>query len=841
MRPPLRSYQGTSAKPLATSSQETGRKQILLLANRCVDLSILLLLFVAPLFLGGRHPVGRLVLIAAALPGTIGLVLRVWVGRRLPLTNFQSFLLLGCLLIPIAQIMPAPAEWVGEVSPGLNFLFDESPPLVSHHDLLQTFSLSAVTTARSLPLLMAYVCIFVFLVSRLESLADTERLLILVTGCALSLAVLALLQAGYDNGKFLWIYDHPYREPGAIPRGPFQNENHLSSLLATILPIALYKTFRPAMAEASLPRGRQAGLWHGIQQGNRGRWLATSACIAIVLTVYATPSRGGAAMVGMAAFIWLGILAWNGLGLQVAARIPRTQWMNWGIALGALAVLGGITLLFQEVQKYSYWRAKIWAAAWAMWKDFPLLGIGIGNHRHVYRGYTDEYHFQTFSTSESSWLQILVETGGVGMLLAIFVVLSILWASVNLLRKHEKKQVVWVASAVLTSLVVSCVHAVGDFPWHIPACLIVVLTLSAVAIRLPSLIAKQSDGHDYKLESRCMTPMAASSLVLVLLAGHVWALGKSIPEAQAALKWDEYKRLVRDQQQERDSAEATLMRLVQETLAVDPNHLSARVQILTLQTAELEKQRFQLVDPQDMAIKILRHSAAIAAICPTESKPYLCAAIALNVLNAPIPQQQRLLMQAQRLRPVDGQIALRRGINALIAQDQQLANEQLGIALEMDPSYREQAVRAISLLFPMDQIIERWHPSRATAAILFKQVRDQPNVKQKMLAGRYYTARLREEAERSPALVDRIRLLDAAIDVVSEIKDDGLLMEVVSRKLEWKPDSVKTLLIRAEIHQRAGAIVQAQADIKRCVTIAPRDERVRRMAFHLDREAIRSR
>ena len=49
-------------------------------ATRCLDVSLLSVLFIASMVLAGRHPVGRLALMLAILPGTLGRVLEVLAG-----------------------------------------------------------------------------------------------------------------------------------------------------------------------------------------------------------------------------------------------------------------------------------------------------------------------------------------------------------------------------------------------------------------------------------------------------------------------------------------------------------------------------------------------------------------------------------------------------------------------------------------------------------------------------------------------------------------------------------------------------------------------------------------
>ncbi len=824
-------------------------------ANRCIDFSLLSVLFIASLVLAGRHPVGRLALMLAILPGTLGLVLKVLAGRKIPLTNLQFALMVLCLAVPTLQVIPFPSQWINQAAPGIERLFGPDTELASSTNFRNTFSLSDATTRRSLPMIVSYLCFFAFLVIRLDCLASMERVFAMIMGSAVLITVVALLQAHFGNGKFLWVYDHPSRLPENIPRGPFQNENHLSSLLATALPVILYFLFRAPHANANTfssvgghssrshaqrhshhrsSKHHPQPLLHSKSLRSILRVVAAIACVTIVCTVFATPSRGGAVIIAFAACLWPGIIGWRWIGSQYVSRVSPFQWLSIGatLCLGVIAYAGWA--LSQTIEQWSYWRAKLWAADFQIWRDFPLFGIGIGNHPHVYRAYLDEYVAVTFSTGESSWLQFLVETGLVGTLLAIFIVSVVFYTILRNLSVQMHLSHTMMLCASLAGLLASCTHATIDFPWHIPACFITVLALVAVAIRLPHFLSHAPKAVRPTLFDT--VPSLSIAIAGLLLMGNLWAISSAIPSARAARSWDDYRRIVRDQPEDRDSADSKdEIALLTQTLRLDPYHILARVKLTHYLAAELDRRRAQLQNSPELANTVLKQASLIATICPTESRSYLYASSAFAALDAPLAKQQLLLSQSQRLRLVDGRVALRLGVNALLAQDQALVDQQFTIALNQDPSYVEHVVGILSVLYPFDEILNRWHPNRNSTAVIFNQARQKGTADQLKKVGQYYCLRLAEDAEREISSSNRDHLLESALVVAKQVNDRGLQLQMANLRIVNQPQNVSLLLERAVLFIMQDDHESAKQDLQRARDISPHDSRIRQVAYQIDK------
>lgn len=73
-------------------------------------------------------------------------------------------------------------------------------------------------------------------------------------------------------------------------------------------------------------------------------------------------------------------------------------------------------------------RTDLWAAAWAVWRDAPLFGVGAGNFPSAKSAYADQIGFVARPdllldqpmVAHDVWLQALAETGLVGLVLIVF-------------------------------------------------------------------------------------------------------------------------------------------------------------------------------------------------------------------------------------------------------------------------------------------------------------------------------------------------------------------------------------------------------------------------------------
>lgn len=831
---------------LDTSAAKTHKLEAI--SRQLLETSILLVFFVAPWFLGGRHPIGEFALIIAVLPGVAGIVIRSLGGGTLNLSPSAIWILLVASLIPLIQIVPLPASWIQDISPGLEKLFLSQNLLGSLNAATDTISISPAATIKAYPLLIAYIAIFVILASRIETLADITWLIKIVVCSAGLLALTALLQAKFDNGRFLWLYEHPTRETGNIPRGPFQNENHLASLLATTFPALLYLLHQSTSVarnctEANSRKYKRPKISSGTTFSTTGTlqispqlWIFASIAVIFFITVYATPSRGGAAMLALSVSAWLAIIGWNKLGKRFASNINRIYWLvSGGFVLG-ITMLAATPMILRFVKQSSYWRWKVWNADFSIWRDFPVFGVGIGNRRYLYHAYMDEYFHQTFSYSESSWLQTLVETGCVGFTLNVLIAASVCFACLHTIGKAKESNTFVLACSLLAGLAISCLHAAGDFPWHIPTCFVTVLALAFLATRLSALTnvsTTNGRSQNYQLPAFISTILAT-----LLLLGTAWSIVQATPTALASLSWDNYRRLVRQTEgNENDQLSEAAVAALKETLRRDPNHLLARTALLYGKTLEFENQKFQLADIDTTSKQVLLECHRLAYLCPAESRVYFCAALAASMQNASIEQQQRYLLQAHRLRPTSGLVALKLGINYLLMQEMDNANSHFSLAINSDASFRKHAIQMIEPIFGAKRILDDFHPNHDALGALYQHLRSK-NSDDMAVIGTKFCESLLLNAQKSDSPFAKDKILSTAQEISRQIASPPLQLQILEARLKEAPNRADLLLDRATMLVQQGRIMEAKIDVQKSLELSPDSIKAKELAIALDRQAL---
>jgi putative inorganic carbon (HCO3(-)) transporter len=202
-------------------------------------------------------------------------------------------------------------------------------------------------------------------------------------------------------------------------------------------------------------------------------WVVNSACLVL------TFSRGGWIGFVVAGFVFLLLLIhW------FSVHLPRF-WRLWAVPIvlgvsAALLVLAVSALppLRDRVASIfvgrgdssNNFRINVWMAVIEMIKDHPFLGIGPGNvaFNQVYPRY-QQVGFNALS-AYSVFLEILVETGAIGLLCFLWLLLTTLsqgWRRIQALRKLRSREGFWLMAAVAT-LVGMLAHGMFDTVWYRP-------------------------------------------------------------------------------------------------------------------------------------------------------------------------------------------------------------------------------------------------------------------------------------------------------------------------------------------------------------------------------------
>lgn len=360
--------------------------------------------------------------------------------------------------------------------------------------------------------LVSYCAFFALVALRGFPLLILRSLIALGTG----LGLLAFLQQATWNGKLLWFFV-PYHwgspQPGSEGRlhGPFVNPDHFAGYLAMIVPLAVAAVLicgrRVRVMEKnhsdSLPIGSGAPAWitrivstlSSLQALSCGLSLLAAAMILSALVF--TLSRG-AFSAAFAALFFMAWLLWPHSRGKEQKRGYRNPINSILTKLGRAACLLGflsVPVMYLEYpqvfgrflqipQEVDGGRPVIYAATLALWRDFPLFGVGLGNFQEVFPRYQPPAVGQAFTDyTHNDYLQLLAETGLIGFLLLVGCIADVLRRAAHSWSEVTGEQRLWLAG-ILTGIVAVLLHSLVDFNLYISANALLFATLLALSVRI---------------------------------------------------------------------------------------------------------------------------------------------------------------------------------------------------------------------------------------------------------------------------------------------------------------------------------------------------------------------
>jgi tetratricopeptide (TPR) repeat protein len=564
---------------------------------KTVDACLAGVIFVAPLVLGGRHDVGRLVFaVLAGLASTAWFVRQAIVSHSAGAPHTVLAVIGGASLTLVVQLWPLPADWIAWLSPRTHELLPLWSGAASPGGLGEwsTLSLAPEATRLSLAMLAAYALLFLTVYQRAQNEIDVIRLVRWVGLSAGLMAMVGLVQFAMPNGKFLWIYEHPSRDATQRLSGAFANCNHFAHFLAIGVPaLAVGLTLRLQISSIASPFrlpplggevwGGEMRLAHGSafgsasalpipphqgegtgignrppRQRERGgssmtsqadRWITIGAAALLVIAaaaVFLSCSRGGALALATSASVVgaclyrAGLLSGSRLAVLAAAMgtvFLAISLVGYEQVAARLATLTARTL--EDVDKRAG-RRKIWQANLAAIKAGGPLGSGAGTHAEIYPVYMSDPPIVQYTHAESGYLQIVTENGVPGaVLLAAALVLAASWSG-RALSHARSPEVFAYSGACAAALAASAVHAIVDFAWFVPACMSVTLVLAACVLRLGTLSRERRE--DVADKATAATDWSALPWAVGAALAAAFAIGQLMAPAAAASHWDAYLR-----------------------------------------------------------------------------------------------------------------------------------------------------------------------------------------------------------------------------------------------------------------------------------------------------------
>lgn len=527
-------------RPVPYSEPQIERRSLM---TWLTDLSLAGVILVVPFILGGRTPLGELVLVVLAISAAICWSLSQLVSS-MPQVRWSGveILFVAAIGLGVLQLIPLDQQTLGKISPEIAELLPlrtisagegiEAP--VSSLPIWSQLSLYPAATRQGLILLGAYGLIFFVTLQRIGRGEDVERLLLLIAMSAVLMAVLGLAQYFLGNGKFFWFYEHPQTSTLDFVKGAFSNRNHFAQFLALGVGPLLWLVLRLFDTTGKLRSGNSSSDAFSL--------LMAVGLGMVMFAALLSLSRGGAVALFAATSVTL--------LLSLRAGILNVRVV---LALTAAAVFLGAGLFFYGQDKvgekidellsgdlkkldHEDGRIDLWKTVWAAGNQFPVVGAGIGSHRELYPAFQHVPAQHDFTHAENGYLQIYEETGSIGLGMMLF---GILCCFVWTLRgsNPQVSGFTGCASAVAGALAGNALHSCGDFVWYAPGIMGVVVILAACACRLAQL-SRQSVPA-----SGLIPRVVFAGLLIAVVAGGAWSTPQLFARVRAEPHWSAYQKL----------------------------------------------------------------------------------------------------------------------------------------------------------------------------------------------------------------------------------------------------------------------------------------------------------
>ncbi|NQV35982.1 MAG: O-antigen ligase family protein, partial [Phycisphaeraceae bacterium] len=586
----------TSAVPDKSVSPKTGKRDRhnaghssvidapLCAFDHIIEKMLMGLLIFMPLAMGVRSAWTEEVVIA--LSGLICIVfwlkLVVHCRQRFVLT-WAYVPVLIFLLGATAQLIPWPTAWVSVVSPNTvtlkGELLEGIPIPDANAPASDTMTLSFYThaTQHDLRMVLAIAGVFVVVLNVFRRTDQIKRLLLSIALIGGGIAAIAMLQDVFGNGKIFWIIPTP---TGTAYAGPFINHSHYGQFMnlsigATLgyLCVILYEDFLRRRVTLSmltqyitLPSTRR--LWGLIGIMSLG-----------AVTVFVSLTRGGMVSV-IAATTFTTILlvrrqSLRGLGwiMVVMALVTFAGLLYAGFdavvdRFGSLSELdnGGYDVRWQIIQDLTH-----------CYRQFPLLGTGLGTHAVVYPMFQSVNSTALFTHAENEYAQLMEEMGLVGLVSMVWFGLIVWTNFARSLRDHRLP----IRAAIYGlgfGLIAILVHSLSDYGQHMPANAF--LSIFCALLLVLSRLGRARESVTLS-RARWLGLLTIRGVALIATCGIcTWAVIGAhhyrVAEASWANVLTQEKDLVDNQWQGTDDAYDRIISLASVSLASQPDNIEYR-------------------------------------------------------------------------------------------------------------------------------------------------------------------------------------------------------------------------------------------------------------------------
>ncbi len=611
----------------------------------------------------------------------------VWSWAYVPIALF--------LALAAAQAVSVPAAWVAAVSPGTTRLRAELlADLPDAAAALRRASVSFYPYAtRSQAVMVAAVgVLYAVVLDVFRRSAAIRRLLAVVAAIGGVVAALAVSQNVTGTTMIYGVVAQTQRNSG-----PFQSYSHFSQFMNLSVAAGLALLLDRVARLADFYR-TPAEVWEALRRPREWAvWALAALCVAGPVTVMLSMSRMGLISLVVAAAASGGVLAWRGRPAD-GSRGSGRAWVLVGLGMVVFLVLlcVGFDTVYSRLSSVrdpntTGRRQEMLKDMVAEFRQFPLLGTGLGTHEFVF-GLYDHRDLPSIAThAENEYAELMEETGIVGVALgAAF--LAVVASDYARATRRPAEPIGFVPFGLGFGLVAILVHSGTDFGQHLPANAALTATFAAL---LATLARRRRDREGGAVAPPAARPVRRAAAVAgglgVLTAAAaagvavgLWADRARQAESVWNLALDRAAALSRAAWQGSDQAYIDLLTPAAAAVALEPGDVEYRYWT----DADRWHSLARSVDPtvggaglpeeaRPWAEQLVADFDAARLLCPTYGPP-LCVEGQVNrfVLGR-AALGERQIRAAYRLSPYDRTVCLIAGAEAASAGQAEVATDAL--------------------------------------------------------------------------------------------------------------------------------------------------------------------
>ncbi len=218
--------------------------------------------------------------------------------------------------------------------------------------------------------------------------------------------------------------------------------------------------------------------------------------LVMAAALFASLSRGGILAFLLAAGVLVAFAIQRSRRRRATARLALV-----GLAVVVVAGLysgrGALLSRFVTIgtsQNRGASRLNLWRQSVRIWRDFPLVGVGLGGFGDVYPNYRRTFRSDKEDIkAHNDYLQALVETGIVGLVILLFAVWAVLWPAVRAIIQSSAQRSVWLLMGLVAGWVAMLAHSFVDFNLAIPANALLFSVLAGLICNATHHVAQSRD------------------------------------------------------------------------------------------------------------------------------------------------------------------------------------------------------------------------------------------------------------------------------------------------------------------------------------------------------------